>query len=280
MSEVSQQNDKECLSQESYQETPYEDSSWAVIGDPPAPIEFVPMEISVLPKDRNFIDPMFADYGGIIEGVGESRWHLPELEAGQAPKTQVSMQQAISQPETREEILAGLGISEAEIEARVQAAYEEGRQAGFVEAVEEGNQRLGQAEENIKLVLQDLQSQIRDMVDEIERNALQLSVDIAKKLVDTAVEIDPEYIVRLVKEALSQTDPEKVYMIRVGEEDFKFVNFIGLQKRIRSAECQWEFIQDDSIKTGCILETESGVLDFQIEPAWERIKEKVMRLIP
>ena len=58
-------------SQSDYQPTPYEDASFAVVGEHVSNENFVPMEVEVLRVDAAIIDPMFQDYGGRADGTRE-----------------------------------------------------------------------------------------------------------------------------------------------------------------------------------------------------------------
>ncbi|MCB0321828.1 MAG: hypothetical protein KDD60_12960 [Bdellovibrionales bacterium] len=275
-----QDRSADCLSQESYSETPYVDSSWEIIGDAPNVTQFVPMEVPVLPHDRAFFDPMFADYGGVAEQVTQ-RWHLPEEIALEIPAElrQAGIQASAASEGVLDQPLVA-GITEEEIELRCQEAYERGREEALALAVMESNERLGQAEQRIQATLQDMEQQITEVITGLEHQALELSVEIAKKIIDTAVEIDPGYIAELIKEALSLVDEKKVFKIRISPEDYKFVHFIGLENRIRSQGCSWEFVSDDTVRSGCVLESDSGDADFQLDNAWALIKDKVLQLIP
>ena len=71
--------------QDTFQETPYEDQSWEIVGEVEEDQEFVPMEVPILSKGAFATDPMLANFGSedLHEEEDENvkRWHLPEGES-------------------------------------------------------------------------------------------------------------------------------------------------------------------------------------------------------
>jgi flagellar biosynthesis/type III secretory pathway protein FliH len=41
----------------------------------------------------------------------------------------------------------------------------------------------------------------------------------------------------------------------------------------------WSFVQDETIRAGCVVETSSGEVDFRLDQAWERIKDNVVKVL-
>lgn len=258
-----------CQSQEEYSPTPYEDSSWEVYGDLPEVDQFLPLEIEVLPTTRKYVDPMFSDYGGVSADAIPKRWHLPEELAYQAP---------LSHEEQIEESIPRVSLTEEELENLQRQAYEQGKQEGFEDAVQTNVDRLSMAEERISQILTDLQAQISERLLYVEKQAVGLSVEIAEKIIRTAVEINPEYIMEIVQDAIGLTGTAVIRSIKVSPEDLEFIQLIGFDRALKEDDSGWDFVGDPTIKAGCVVETSAGEVDYQIDPAFERVRERMVRI--
>jgi flagellar biosynthesis/type III secretory pathway protein FliH len=257
------------ITQTSYQETDYQDNNWEVVGELPETQEFVPVGFEVVPTHGQMIDPMFADYGGLSEPQ-EKRWHLPEGLAFLDPG---------APGEENETEDSRLLISPEELEEMKQAAYAQGKEEGLAEAVAENAQRIQGVEAQIVTLLADMKEQIRDELLNIEKKAVDLSLQISRKLVASMVEVNPEYILPLIQESLTHAGTSLVRKIRVSPQDMEFIEVMGLKKHLSTEEDEWQFEADENIRAGCVIETSAGEIDFDLDEAWERIQEKVVRLI-
>ena len=255
------------LTQASYQETAYADASWEVVGEPPGEEVFLPMEVSRAPGASQMIDPMFADYGGLSDAAKVQRWHLPE---GEGVET-------VADSNQEEEDL--IKLREEEIEEIKRQAFEEGHKSAMEGEVVKNAERMMGIEQRLGSMISDLNTQLVEHQRLVEVNAVQFSLDVSKKLLDTAVEINPEYITEIVKEAISNSGAASIKKIRVSPEDLEFISLIGLEKRIKEFDGSWQFEPDSSINAGCVIESSAGEIDYQLDLAWERVKDSVMKVI-
>ncbi len=269
---MSQQINNEVMSQDSYEPTQYEDSSWEVVGELVETKEFVPMAIKTAPRSARYVDPMFANYGGIPEESEQQRWHLPE-------DLSVSYRAKVNKVVSDEPEEPTVTMLEVELAAIKQAAFDEGRLAGLEDAVQGNAERINMVEQRLVQVLQDLQGQIQEHVRRIERRAVELSLHIARKLVGDTVEINPEYIIQIVREALGLAGGSQVKSVRISPQDFEFIQLVGAQTNLKEHDGSWNFIPDPAVRAGCIVETSAGQIDFQLDIAWQRIQDKVVRLL-
>ncbi len=256
------------VTQKDFVETPYEDATWEVVGEIKDSGEFEPMEIEALGTDgKQITDPMFADYGGFPTAIAGKRWHLPE---------HLSVAKKDREAEAQEEP-GKIALTEAEVEALKAEAFASGRSQGFSEAEKANAARVAQAEARVGNLINDLAAQLKEHMIGAERSAIDLSLAISKKIVDGAVEINPEYIVPVVNQALSLAGGASIRKVRVSPEDMEFIQVIGVGKHLKSFDGSWQFEKDDSIRSGCVVETSAGEVDFQLDAAWERIKDNVLK---
>ena len=256
--------------QAAYQPTPYHDSSWEVLGQPPQALQFHPMSVPVVNEKASFTDPMFADFGGVERGSAASRWHLPKGVAYE-PQNEGSGEE--------DDGPQGVLVTEEELEQFKSAAFQQGYEEAQKAAKDTIAQEKSRMEKTIVEAFKDLQKQASENLNLIEKRAAALALQVAKKIIDQAVEINPEYVVKIIQEAIGLAGTAVVKNIRVSPQDYEFIQVVGLAREMKKTDSIWEFIADPAIKAGCVVETSSGEIDYQLDLAWERIKNKVARLV-
>ena len=106
---------------------------------------------------------------------------------------------------------------------------------------------------------------------------IRLVTTIAEKVIGQIVEENPKLIRSVVKKALERSLGDRI-VVRVNPEDYKVVtaqdsefrDVIDRTKRIT-------FRQDDTIaKGGCVVETEVGTIDAQIETQLKAIRKALI----
>ncbi|MBX7143847.1 MAG: flagellar assembly protein FliH [Oligoflexia bacterium] len=259
------ENSAQSTSQTDFVPTPYKDQSWEIIGEAAESQEFVPMEVEAVASTSHTVDPMFADYGGFA-GQGEGkRWHLPE---------HLSIEVARQE---KEEEAPGQRLTDEEIAAIKEAAKAEGHAAGKAEAEAGFTEQIKLMQDRLVALFQDMGQQLKGHLGEIETSALELSLAISEKVVGYAVEINPEYIQKVISDALGHAGGAVIRKVRVSPQDYEFIQVVGVAKQLKEFDGSWDFESDESIKTGCIVETSAGQVDFQLDSAWERIRDNVLK---
>jgi flagellar biosynthesis/type III secretory pathway protein FliH len=259
------------LTQEGFTETPYHDAEWEVIGAPPTEQTFAPAQIEVLAEQRPTKDPLFSDYGGFSSLKGKKqRWHLPE---------DLAVQQKDSGESPEERIAKMVEDNAARYEALEKRAFESGHKAGFAESQGKIQEHVNVVSERMTTLLSDLNKQVLEQSASVEQQAVQLAVEIARQLTRATVDYNPEYILPIVREGLEQVGGAVVKQIKVSKEDLEFLTLAGALAGLEGAGSKWHFVADDSVKSGCIVETASGEIDLQIEPAFERVKNQILKAI-
>jgi len=157
----------------------------------------------------------------------------------------------------------------------VKAALQQELEARF--AVE-GEERVKAVEERYRTVIDDMGSQIQEEVEAVERRAVEFALQVARKLVGTIVEINPEYILHAIKDAVKLTGGATIKAIRVSPQDLEFIQMLSPDRQFKEFDGSWSFQPDDTIRAGCVIETSSGEVEFDLDKTWERIKESVTKV--
>ncbi|RJX34168.1 MAG: flagellar assembly protein FliH [Oxalobacter sp.] len=155
-----------------------------------------------------------------------------------------------------------------------QKAREEGHAAGLAEGRQKGLQegRARAAEEVAKFtrVATKFQQDISQANELIANDMLDVSLDLAKAMLHTALKIRPELILPIVNEAVhylpSVQAPASLFL---HPEDIKIVKqFMGDEL----SKTGWRVLEDPQIQRGgCRVETASNQIDATASTRWQRI---------
>jgi flagellar biosynthesis/type III secretory pathway protein FliH len=254
--------------QQRYTPTQYEANTWEIIGEYQETQYFIPDQFQVLGGQTLTVDPMFANYGG-LPPPAEHRTHAP------VSLTEMSSSVTATQ---EEEIDTRIKIEPQELERIVAQAREEGRVAALEDAIMAHQSQLEQLRQQIDTIIQDIHRQTQEQQRALEAQALELSLSITDKLISHAVEINPEYLVPILSEALSKVGTASIQKVRVSPEDLEFINIIGIESRIREFDGSWTFEADPSVRSGCVVETTAGQIDYQLDQAFERVRDQIIKI--
>lgn len=267
---VTQQKSSD-LNQLSYKPTEYADSTYEVVGTYEEEYHFLPLEMPVLDESIP-VDGMFADYGGGgTVSEDKTRWHLPKNVAYKS--------EAKRKEEEKATIVKRTPLTDKEIEQIKEAAYAEGRESSLAEAATMATEKMAVLEGKMTEIFTDLEKQLNEHIVQVQKQTVQLALAISSRIVSSAVEVNPEYIEQIVAEALAHAGSAQVSKVRVSTQDLEFIDVIGVRKKIKQFDGSWEFEADPAIKAGCVVETSAGEIDFDLDKAWERIRDNVVKVI-
>lgn len=259
------------LSQADYVSSSYSDGSWEIVGETKQTDEFEPMDVEVIDRGGFGADPFFQDYGGIGKEKGARRWHLPEESDYTAKinkKKEAALEADRSQSFTPEQ------LEQIKAEAFAAGATQAQAQAQAAHAAE-----LASIGQRITTMLSDLQTQNLEQLQENEKQCVELALEVSKLIIQHAVEVNPEYIVELVKEAIRHSGSAAIKTVRVSPSDLEFIEYINLKEKLKESGGAWKFEADPSVSSGCIIDSSAGEIDYQMDHAWQRVKDKVVKVI-
>lgn len=140
---------------------------------------------------------------------------------------------------------------------------QEAEERGFAKGLDSFNEHL-----------LDFDKQIKTLRLEMQQSVLPLALKAAKKIVAKQLELHPETIVDIVMQAIgpvSQSRKVKIYLNKVDRE------IIELHKqRIKDILEHLDTLtiqeRSDVAQGGCIIETESGIINASIENQWRALE--------
>lgn len=171
-----------------------------------------------------------------------------------------------------------LAEMEKAFQERSEAAYKHGVEDGTAMGLEQGRQEIQGAMAQLKTVTDDLAAYRDHLTRDVDEIVVQLSLAIAKMLIHREVEQHPELVKKVVTEALKQVEDRRRVIVKVHPEDWQQIQgfeqeFHEAVNGIRDLE-----IKEDSLirRGGCLIESDSGIVDARIETQVEEIASGVL----
>lgn len=171
-------------------------------------------------------------------------------------------------------------VAQIEEQARqdgFQAGHAEGFAAGRAEGEALGLAELRAEAERIRAIAESFSAAIRGADDSISRQVLELSLDLAKALLRTALPLHPDLILPIVREAIlgipSIRQPARLHL---HPEDLPIV-------RERMGEelssLGWLLVGDETLERGgCRAETADNQIDASLPTRWKRLASSLSSL--
>lgn len=159
-----------------------------------------------------------------------------------------------------------------QVDAECEALREKAKKEGFEEGLSQFNEQLISFERTLRHLRIELQKQI-----------LPLALKAAKKIVSKELEMHPETIVEIVIAALAPVTQNHRFNIYVNKGDKETLE--ANKSKIKSILEQLQTLsiheRSDVSPGGCIIETESGIINASIENQWRALEaafDKYMKL--
>lgn len=168
----------------------------------------------------------------------------------------------------------GEGIME-EVREVEEKAYVQGFIKGEKAGIESGAKKLEPIINSFRDVIVKLEKIKNDLYRNAEKEAVELSMAIAKKIVCHEIAINREVVLNVVKEALTRiTDHDQMH-IKVNPEDLNIIKqakpeFSDFLDKMQGVI----FEEDKTIRSGgCFIRTNMGDIDARIEKQFQALEE-------
>ena len=249
---------EEIVSIKNFRPTPFQQAQWEVVDEVRYGKDFMPLELEVIPR-AYVADPMFECFDEGIQGADVSTIKHG-VEIGQLSEDLAE---------------GGIAIDPVILEAQLQERFEAGVAIGRKQGEEDA--RLAVAEKYEELgtrvhsIWTSIDGQMKQFVAETEKRAVQLALAVARKILATTAEVRPEYIVDVIRMGVSRLGAATPLRVRISAQDMEFLEVVGLPPELSQQELGAEFVADDSVKSGCVIETDFGEIDLQLDSMWEQV---------
>jgi flagellar assembly protein FliH len=158
------------------------------------------------------------------------------------------------------------------LEAIKEAARASGHAEGFAEGLRESQAHSEALRERLNELFKNTQSQLSSIQEQLSEQTLELALTLAKAMLHQALNVKPELILPVVREAIGKLPAISGHAhLLLNPDDLKLVNEL---MKDELAAYGIKTRPDISLQRGgCRIETHTGAADASIESRWQRISK-------
>lgn len=166
------------------------------------------------------------------------------------------------------------------IQAVKSEAYQEGYQEGISQAEEEMKRKIAEMMEEARAVLTEAYRARDVIIQEAEPFLVELSCDIAEKIVEKQLTIEPEFTMNLIKKSLARKREQGLISLCVSPSQFTFVNAAREELSLAiDSQAELQILPDATVKDhGCVIRSSFGSIDARIDTQLAEIKKELLRI--
>jgi len=167
---------------------------------------------------------------------------------------------------------------EAQIEQTRQQSYDEGyaagQQSGHQDGLQQGLQQARLNTEQLQTMMGSLQIAINQIDEQLAQSLLDLSLEIAHKMVLETLKIKPEVMLKIVSTAIGNLPHfnQNAHLLLHPDD----AELVREQMGEQLAQSGWEIFNDDQIEPGgCRVETAHSNVDATNPSRWQHVVESI-----
>jgi flagellar biosynthesis/type III secretory pathway protein FliH len=166
---------------------------------------------------------------------------------------------------------------EAESEAIREQAYAKGLVEGQKVGEEAQKEKLKEILKALDTVLSELDAAKTELYRDAERQAVELGLMIARKIVCREVSVDRDTIFRVLREAFKKVSDQKEIHVKIHPSDIQVIKDAGFDVSSLSKGNGLVVLEPgDGICRGeCVIETDFGAIDARIESQLQTVEESL-----
>lgn len=184
-----------------------------------------------------------------------------------APNEKIIPQKEFTTLETAASVLQKVKKEAKEYREQVVQECESIKESAFQEGFEQGlqslNKHLFALDEELKVLREDIQKKI-----------LPLSIKAARKLLGEELRLHPDRIVDIILSSLKPVTQHRRVIIYVNKDDLERIekSKSKVKKVFEHLESLSIQERDDIEPGGCMIETEAGIINAQLETQWRALE--------
>jgi len=169
-------------------------------------------------------------------------------------------------------VFGDMNESALEIEEK---AYEKGFENGERDALELVEKRIEPVVQSFREAAIALEETKKAFYLSAEREAVELALAIAKKIVCHEISINKKAVINIVKEALKKIVDHKKIIIRLAPSDIRTMKDAKIQASSLTENLENVILEEDEtiMDGGCVIETDLGEIDARIENQIQAVEE-------
>lgn len=166
------------------------------------------------------------------------------------------------------------------IEAVKSEGYQLGYQEGVSQAEQEMKEKIAGMMEEARTVLNEAYKARDVIIQEAEPFLVELSCDIAEKIVDKQLTIEPQFTMELIRKNLARKREQGMISLCVAPAQFAFVNAAREELTLAvDSQAELQILPDSTVKDrGCVIRSSFGSIDARIDTQLAEIKKELVRI--
>lgn len=151
-----------------------------------------------------------------------------------------------------------------------QEGYAIGHQAGYAEGIQQARIEA----EKIHALMQSLQGELNQVDQQVAQSLLDLSLEIAQKMVQASLQAKPDMILNIVSDAIGTLPHfnQNAHLLLHPDD----AELVRKQMGEHLTHAGWKIFSDAKIlRGGCRVETSNSQIDASVETRWKRIVESI-----
>ena len=154
--------------------------------------------------------------------------------------------------------------------------YEEGKSQADADLKEQVDRMMNEAED----VLTRAQHNKEQIIQDAEPFVVALSCEIASKIIDKQLTLEPDYALDLVKRSLSRKKEQGTLTLCVAPSQYSFIQAAKEELAlVIDSQAELLIIPDSSVKDmGCVIRSAYGSVDARIDTQLTEIKKELIRI--
>lgn len=159
--------------------------------------------------------------------------------------------------------------------SNTQSNYHKELKNGYEDGLKQAQQTLNEYKQTFEVIFSSFDNALENIDQEVIQAITQLSLSISKQIIRRELEINPEQVVSVVKEAIALLPFDKNHLIMyLNPNDMEIIQNIFNQDDIKNS---YSIVEDPSIQQGgCKLATDSSLIDATLDSQIAQIAEKIL----
>lgn len=191
-----------------------------------------------------------------------------------APQTRVLPAEDFSKLLTAEDLLARVDKDAEQYKREAVKECELLKEQAQREGFEAGFQQWSQH-------VTELEQEIAKVHDEVHQLMVPLAIKAARRIVGRELEVKPETVVDIIQKSLKAISQHRKIVIYVNPQELETVE--SERQQLRDVFERLESLsirpRDDIDPGGCVIETEAGIINAQLDNQWQVLEKAFLALI-
>jgi flagellar assembly protein FliH len=153
--------------------------------------------------------------------------------------------------------------------------YERGLSKGQIDGQQTANEEASKIVEQFSSILNSLQQPLQTTLDEVEQELLELSLAIAKQILQREIKTQPQHLIGIIREAIKQLPTNhRDIVVHLHPDNAHTVREVLHEHKTKH---HWDIIDDPAVLQGdCQIRSESAFIDASIDAMITRMAVEMM----